>query len=168
MKYMTAVGLLIAGSFFTIGQAKADCMNDSKDKMDCCMKNGMKSDAASVEQTLKQMERDWNQATIAKDFKMVDRIMADDWTGVDFRGVIVTKAETMEELKSGESSNESVELGEMQVKVFGNTAVVMGTDTEKSSYHGQDSSGKYAWIDVFTMRDGRWQAVASQSTKLAK
>jgi len=168
MKFMTAVGLLIAGSFFMVGQAKADCMNDSKDKMDCCMKNGMKSDAAAVEQTLKQMERDWNQATIAKDFKTVDRIMADDWTGVDFHGMTVTKAETMEELKSGESSNESVELGEMQVKVFGNTAVVMGTDTEKSTYHGRDSSGKYAWLDVFTMRDGRWQAVASQSTKIGK
>ena len=167
MKYMTAVGLLIAGSFFTGGQAKADCMKDGKDNMDC-MKNGMKSDAAAIEQTLKQMERDWNQATIAKDFNTVDRIMADDWTGVDFHGMTVTKAETMEELKSGESSNESVELGEMQVKVFGNTAVVMGTDTEKSTYQGKDSSGKYAWLDVFTMRDGRWQAVASQSTKIGK
>ena len=167
MKYMTAVGLLIAGSFFTGGQAKADCMKDGKDNMDC-MKNGMKSDAAAIEQTLKQMERDWNQATIAKDFKTVDRIMADDWTGVDFHGMTVTKAETMEELKSGESSNESVELGEMQVKVFGNTAMVMGTDTEKSTYQGKDSSGKYAWLDVFTMRDGRWQAVASQSTKIGK
>lgn len=164
MKYMTAIGLLIAGSLFTVGQAKADCMKGDMD----CMKNGMKSDAAAVEQTLKQMERDWNQATIAKDVEKVNRILADDWTGIDFRGTTVTKAETIEELKSGESGNQSVELGEITVKVFGNTAVVIGSDTEKSTYHGKDSSGRYTWTDVFVKRAGRWQAVASQSTKIAE
>jgi hypothetical protein len=34
-----------------------------------------------------------------------------------------------------------VELGEMKVKVWGNTAVVMDSDTEKSTYHGKDSNG---------------------------
>ena len=40
-----------------------------------------------------------------------------------------------------------------------------GSDTEKSTYKGKDSSGKYVWTDVFVERNGRWQAVASQSTK---
>ena len=113
-----------------------------------------------------QMERDWNQASIARDYKTLARVMADDWTGIDFRGMAVTKAESIAELKSGESKNQAVELGEMKVKIFGNTAVVIGSDTEKSTYHGKDSSGKYTWTDVFVKRNGRWQAVASQSTKV--
>jgi hypothetical protein len=78
--------------------------------------------------------------------------MADDWTGIDFRGMTVTKADSISELKTGDSSNQSVELGEMKVKVWGDTAVVMGSDTEKSTYHGKDSSGQYAWMDVFVQR----------------
>jgi len=127
-----------------------------------------KNDAASVEQTLIRLERDWNHAILTKDYKTLESIVADDWTGIDFRGMTVTKAESISELKSGESTNQSVELGEMQVKVFGNTAVVVGSDVETSTYHGKDSSGKYAWMDVFVKRNGRWQAVAAQSTKLAK
>ena len=153
MRYVTAVSLLAATSLLVLGADKTA---------------PAKTDSANVEQTLMQLEQEWNQALLAKDYKTVDKIMADDWTGIDFRGMAVTKAETLDELKSGESGNQSVELGEMKVKVFGNTAVVIGSDTEKSVYHGKDSSGRYAWTDVFVKRAGRWQAVASQSTKIAK
>jgi len=153
MRYLAAVGLLAATSLFVIAQEKTA---------------PAKSDTASVEQTLIQLEQDWNRATLAKDYKAIDKIMADEWTGIDFKGMTVTKAESLAELKSGESSNQSVELGEMKVKVFGNTAVVMGSDTEKSTYHGKDSSGQYAWMDVFVKRAGRWQAVASESTRIGK
>jgi ketosteroid isomerase-like protein len=74
----------------------------------------------------------------------------------------------MADLKSGASATQSIELGAMKVRVFGNTAVVTGSDTEKSTYKGKDSSGKYLWTDVFVMRQGRWQAAASHSTKVEK
>jgi ketosteroid isomerase-like protein len=153
MRYLTAVGLFAAISLLVLASDKTA---------------PAKSDRAGAEQTLIQIEQEWNRALMAKDIKTVDKIMAEDWTGIDFRGVTMTKAESIEELKSGESGNASVELGDMTVKVFGSTAVVIGSDTEKSTYHGQDSSGRYAWMDVFVKRAGRWQAVASQSTKIAK
>lgn len=131
-------------------------------------KAGSAKTNVSVEQSLMQMERDWNNALLAKDYKTLGRIMADDWIAIDYRGLTVTKAESIAELKSGESSNQSVELGEMNVRVFGNTAIVMGSDTEKSEYHGKDSSGRYAWMDVFVKRSGRWQVVATETTKITK
>ncbi len=126
------------------------------------------AEPGSVEQTIIQLERDWNQATLTKDFKTLNRIIADDWIGVDFKGMQSTKAESLAELKAGESGNQEVELGDMTVRVFGNTAVVIGSDTEKSRYQGKDSSGKYAWMDVFVKRNGRWQVVASESTRISK
>jgi len=56
----------------------------------------------------------------------------------------------------------------MKVRVFGDTAVVTGSDDEKSSYKSKDTSGHYLWSDVFVKREGRWQAVASQGTLMAK
>ncbi len=131
-------------------------------------KKAFANEPTPVEQTLMQMERDWNQATLTKDYKTLNRIMAEDWVGIDFKGVTTTKAESIAELKAGESRNESVELGDMTVRVYGNSAVVIGSDTEKSRYQGKDSSGKYAWMDVFVKRNGRWQAVASEATKISK
>jgi hypothetical protein len=56
----------------------------------------------------------------------------------------------------------------MTVRIFGNTAVVTGSDTEKSMENGKDTTGKYVWTDVFVKQNGKWRAVASQSTKLPK
>jgi len=125
-----------------------------------------KGDAGSVEQTLMQMERDWVQASLKKDTGTIEKILADDWSGIDFTGKTVTKAQSIADLKSGASTTQSIDLGDMKVKVYGTTAVVTGSDMEKSTYKGKDSSGKYVWTDVFVNRNGRWQAVASQSVKL--
>jgi len=51
----------------------------------------------------------------------------------------------------------------MQVKMVGGAAVVQGSDREKSTSNGKDSSGKYVWMDVFAKRDGKWMAVRSQT-----
>lgn len=124
-----------------------------------------------VEQTLMQMEKDWaqvgqNKANIANDLKTLDRMMADDWAGLDFQGNAETKTQAMANLKAGTSTTQSIELGPMKVRVFGDTAIVTGSDTEKSTYKGKDSSGKYVWTDIFVKRNGKWQAVSSQSTKV--
>jgi ketosteroid isomerase-like protein len=126
------------------------------------------ADTASVQQTLMQMERDWAQAGIKNDTATVDKFVADDWVGINFEGTSITKAEGIADMKSGASTAQSYEFGPMKVRVFGNTAVVTGSDTEKSTYKGKDTSGKYVWTDVWVMRDGRWQVVASQSVKVGK
>jgi ketosteroid isomerase-like protein len=150
MKPMLVVGLLSAMPLLVFGQAKPAAS---------------KADTASVEQTLMQMERDWTQAALKKDSAALDRILADDWVAIGFQGTTTTKAQAIAELKSGVSTTQTEELGDMKVRIFGTTAIVTGSDTEKSTYKGKDSSGKFVWTDVFVERNGRWQAVASQSTK---
>jgi ketosteroid isomerase-like protein len=124
--------------------------------------------SASVEQTLMQLERDWTQASLKKDIAALDKIVADDWVNIDFQGRTVTKAQTLANLKSGLPATQAAGLGEMKVRVFGDSAIVTGSDTEKSSDKGKDVIDKYLWTDVFVKRNGRWQAVASQSTKVAR
>lgn len=124
------------------------------------------ADTASVQQTLMQLERDWGQAIAKNDAAAIDKFVADDWVIIDSEGNSTAKAEVMADLKSGANTTQSYELGPLKVRVFGNAAVVTGSDTEKSAYKGKDTSGKYVWTDVWVMRDGRWQAVATQITKV--
>ena len=139
--------MLAAGSLLVFGQAK-------------------NSDNASVEKTLMQMERDWSQAYTNKDVKTLDKILAEDWEGVDFTGKHRTKAQAVEELRSGKASAQSFELGPLKVRIFGDIAVVNGSQVEKSSYENKDTSGKYFWTTVYANRNDHWQAVATQGTKV--
>ena len=122
----------------------------------------------AAEQTLIQIEQEWSQADLHKDAAVLNRILADDWIGIDFEGAVLNKAQALRGIASGSAALESTVLRDMKVRVYGDTAVITGTDTEKGEYHGKDSSGVYLWTDVFVRRNGRWQAVSSQSTKLTK
>lgn len=150
MKQLLIAALFAAAALSTNGQAKAAAAPTAQ--------------KASVESTLKQMERDWGNAQIKKDYDAVDKLIADDWEGIDYDGKVVAKADYMAHMRSGQSTLLSEEIGAMKVRVFGNTAIVTGSDTEKSTDRGKSSSGKYVWTDVFVMRNGKWQVVASQST----
>jgi len=125
-----------------------------------------KSSKKSAEQILTEMEHDWSEADLHKDAAALARILADDWIGIDFEGTVLNKDQALRGIVSDSGSLQTTVLRDMKVRVYGNTAVVTGTDTETGDYHGEDSSGKYMWTDVFVRRGNRWQAVSSQSTRL--
>ncbi len=155
MKRILAVAVLVAvATSLALGQ-----MADKQEKT--------KGGKAGVEQALMQMEREWVEAAQKKDAATLDRILADDWVGQGPTG-IAKKAEALADLKSGDNKLESITLGDMKVRVFRDTAIVTGSDDEKSSYKDKDTSGHYTWTDVFVKRQGHWQAVASQSTRLTQ
>ena len=126
-----------------------------------------KGEKAGVKRILLQMEHDGNEATVKKDVATLSKLLADDWIGQSPDG-IQTKAQAMAELKSEYQKFDSITLGDMKVRVFGDTAIVTGSLDAKSTYKGKDTSGHLLWIDVFAKRQGRWQDVASQTTPIAK
>ena len=119
--------------------------------------------AASTAESVKQLEKDWLEAEKAGDTDKLNQILGDDWVAIGPDGKTETKQEFLANLKSGQMKMESFEMGPMQVKMVGGAAVVQGSDTEKSTSNGKDSSGKYVWMDVFAKRDGKWMAVRSQT-----
>ena len=120
------------------------------------------SKAPSVSQDIKQLEQDWADAMKAGDLDKLNVILGDDWVGLGPDGTRETKKAFLADVKSGSMKLTSFENGPMDVHVLGSVAVVLGSDTEKSTSKGKDTSGKYVWMDVFAKRDGKWVAVRSQ------
>ena len=54
----------------------------------------------------------------------------------------------------------------MKALVLGDTAIVHGLSTSKSSMGGKDTSGQERYTEVFVKRDGRWQCVTGYSAKV--
>src|ERR1035437_1087886 len=121
---------------------------------------------SNVEETIMQVERDWGDAMTKHDIVALDRILGDDHSVITKDGSVLTKAQELANYKSGESSNELSDFEPMKIRVFGDTAVVTGGHREKSHNFGKDTSGHYRWTDLFVKRNGRWQAVASQLTRV--
>ena len=118
----------------------------------------------NVEKEITQLERDWGEAFAKRDLVALDRILGDDHSVISKDGSVLTKAQEL--AKHGDSADELFDFEPMKVRVFGDTAVVTGGHKEKSQYQGRDTSGHYRWMDVFVKRNGRWQAVASELTRV--
>jgi uncharacterized protein (TIGR02246 family) len=121
------------------------------------------SDAA-VSQALKATEQAWLDAEKNNDPAAFEKLVADDWIAITPDGKTQTKAERAAEIKAAHVS--SATLGDMKVRIFGDTAVVTGTDEAVTMTDGKKSSDHYVWTDVFVKRNGKWLAVASQTAQV--
>jgi len=123
---------------------------------------------AKDEQAIQKLEQEWADALVKGDQTTIDRIVSPDWLFTDPEGNLITKATSDADLKSGKVKFESVQADELKVRVFGDSAIAFGLVTEKGNYDGKDTSGQYRFTDVFIKKDGRWQAVCTQLTRVAK
>jgi ketosteroid isomerase-like protein len=122
----------------------------------------------SPEDAVADLERAWIKAAIANDVAAMRRIIGDDWIGIAYNGQRITKADVLRDAAAGTAVTQSIDLEPMKVRVYGSIAIVNVVSTEKSTWQGQDTSGRYALVDVFAHRAGQWQVVSSQATKLER
>jgi ketosteroid isomerase-like protein len=123
--------------------------------------------AANVEQTLLQLERDWEQANAKNDTAALERLLAPEFVSTDSDGRLVTRAEMFARRKSGAVKFTEFTQDDYKVHVLGDTAVVTGRSILKGTRDGKNLSGRERWTDVFVRRNGSWQAVASHSSRIA-
>jgi ketosteroid isomerase-like protein len=121
-----------------------------------------------VEAEITRLENEWVAAIVKKDIDMVNEILADDFNGTGANGATFPKATALEELKTGAYAVESMQMDEVSVNVYGDTAVSFTSQQEKSKYGGKDSSGHYHFTNVWVKRNGKWQVVASHGSPYGK
>lgn len=127
------------------------------------MKNEI-SPQNKVEQELKRLENEWLNSYLRGDKQTFDRIVADDFTRTDESGKFATKEEEKALIQAAPASvNVSLTNEEMQVRVYGNAAIVTGRIVSKV----QDSLNfQSRFTDTFVKRNGGWQVVARHYSRI--
>jgi ketosteroid isomerase-like protein len=123
--------------------------------------------AKSDQEILIQLERDWDAAFHRKDVRFIETVLADEFVVTYADG---TRGDRAKELALAAEFNQQVDssvLDEFIVKIYGDTAVVWFSQHLVGPKNGRPTSLTFRYVDVFVIRDGRWQCVASQSTKVA-
>ena len=101
------------------------------------------------------LERAWVDAITRRDAAVINRIMADDFEGIDPVGNVYSKATYLPDLRNGAFNSAPIELDQMKTRIFGETGFV-------TSRVKLQTSPKYGRMTkIYVKRDGRWQCVAS-------
>ena len=122
----------------------------------------------NAERELIAMEHKWIDVTVQGDADAFASFMAEEYVAVVANARIRSKAEWVEGVRSGGLKYESVELRNLKVRLYGDTAVVTGEYTQKATSGGQDYSARGAYANTWLKRRGRWQAIASGFSRAAQ
>jgi ketosteroid isomerase-like protein len=131
-------------------------------------------DRAAIEAEILKLEREWADANKTHNAEAVKRNLADNAVIVYPDGSTATKADEVRAIESGSITADSFEIVDPKVTVVdGDSAFITGRGVIKNGKNvvaGQkkpiDISGEYRFLDVYAKRDGKWQVVASQATKI--
>jgi ketosteroid isomerase-like protein len=111
-----------------------------------------------------EMERQAKEASLHRDADFSQRTLAEDYVAITPLGQITTKQDTVSARKSGQLRYETINVSDMVVRIYGDTAVVTARADVKGHQLGEDFSGPYRYTRVWVRRTGHWQAVSYQAT----
>lgn len=117
------------------------------------------------EQEIAKLFEDGDRALISADPQELDRIYAKDYSQSDESGKMLSKQELIRRLVAGEIRFLSMTSTARRVRLFGDFAIVHGSEQDEIEQDGRRFTVRYAYMDVVVKREGRWQIVASQLAK---
>ena len=120
----------------------------------------------SVDQVIRQVDHERIQAQIGADAVALERIYADDFIGIGPSGTVRTKAQVIADFTSGDLRFQSITTDDVQVRVYGNTAVETGRSTMIGQDKGKAVPRDNRFSRVWIRQRGRWQLVSNHYSSL--
>ncbi|HKZ09244.1 MAG TPA: nuclear transport factor 2 family protein [Rhodanobacteraceae bacterium] len=119
------------------------------------------ANAPSVAQgAIEKLEQRWTADIARGDRDDLAAMLADDYRDIDWKGVIRDKSTLLAGLHA--SADATQHITQLQVRVWGDTAVATGINEVRSRSKGW--TVEVPFTDVFARIDGHWLAVSSQET----
>ena len=125
---------------------------------------GFDSEEQETIRQIVDMERQAKEASLRRDAEFSLRTLAEDYVAITPLGQVTTKQENVSARRSGQLRYESMNVTDMVVRLYGDTAVVTARADVKGHQLGEDFSGPYRYTRVWVRRNGHWQAVSYQAT----
>jgi ketosteroid isomerase-like protein len=115
---------------------------------------------------IEALEMQWRQAQLNNDVSVMDRLLADDYIGISSSGTIETKTEALALRRAGTLHITSLDLNDVKVRVYGDTAVVTSSADLKGTNGARDISGEYRYTRVYNRRYGQWKIVSFEASRV--
>jgi hypothetical protein len=116
-----------------------------------------------------QFERDACKAFLEADAVALQRVLTADFTLTLSNGEVSSRANEIDELRSGKVHYDVFENYDMKARLYGDsTAVVLGKTHVKGMSEGKPFDRVVQFTDTLVKCDGRWQLAAGQVSRLEK
>ncbi len=117
-------------------------------------------------QTIIELDRKRMDAMAAKDVAFLNEVLGDDLLYVHSSARLDTKASLIGNMQSGSTVYQSVVPSDVEARDLGDSVVLTGIARIKVHSGGNQMNFGVRFTDVYAKRNGKWQMIVWQSTKL--
>jgi uncharacterized protein (TIGR02246 family) len=116
----------------------------------------------SDEQQILALHEAGDRALMSADIPALAEIFADDYVQYNEAGKAFTRKDVLNNFRTGAIRYPSIISTRRQIRIFGDTAVVHGAESDEVEAEGKRFSVNYVYLDVLRKENGQWKLVASQ------
>ena len=121
---------------------------------------------AGNERAIIDLDRKRMRAMVAKDVETLESLLADDLIYTHSSARLDTKRTLIQGMVAGTTVYTGVKPSDVKAQDLGDTVVLTGIAHIEVVSNGTPNAFGVRFTDVYTQRDGRWQMVTWQSTRL--
>ena len=114
---------------------------------------------------LESIENQRFEAMTNKNSAVLQNILADDLTYTHSNGLAETKAQHIENIRTGTIVYQSMQPEEVKVKVYRKTGIITGVVNVKGILKEKEFDIRLRYTDVYIKKRGKWKLVAWQSVR---
>jgi uncharacterized protein (TIGR02246 family) len=109
-----------------------------------------------AEVQVRQLGQSWAEAEERTDAQALAPLLAEDFVLVGPLGFVLDKPQYLGSRRSGDLRHTSFTWEDVRVRLYGDAAVAVGVQAQRSTYQGRDASGRFRVTQVAVEQDGRW------------
>jgi ketosteroid isomerase-like protein len=126
---------------------------------------------SSAAREVERAERAWSEAFLRHDLTAISKLLADDFVGIDGRGVVSDKAAELKEAIAPSPGFDGPvlvreDLSDIRVRSYGAMAVLTAINAAQFQSKGQSSTVRYRRTTVWVYQNGRWQCVSFHGSRI--
>lgn len=120
----------------------------------------------NIRKEIDGLEEQWRQAILTNNVSEMDHLLADDYIGITSNGTVETKAQDLAQRRAGTVRITELDLSDMHIRVYGDTAVVTSKAELEGTNGASDISGQYRYTRVYNRRLGEWKIVSFEASRM--
>ena len=120
------------------------------------------------ENKLLVLEQMWNEAQVHRDSRALAGMIADRFVNTEYDGEVSDREQFLADIANPEYQPSSVNIRDLHVNLYRNTAVITGIYRAKGTFNGKVYDHQGRFTDTWILEGDRWMCVASHTSLLKK
>jgi ketosteroid isomerase-like protein len=114
---------------------------------------------------IESLEKQWQQAVLTDDTPTMDKLLSDDYLGIQANGEVVTKAQQLDHMRSRQFVIDKLRTSDLKIKIIGPIAIVTSLAQVEGVVDGDHLKGAFRYTRIYQREaSGSWKVTNFEVT----